>query len=1022
MALQVWLPLRGNLENIGLGSNNITGNGFTAVQNGKIGQCTKITSTIDTEFNGNIINSGSVSFGGWFKFNKSEIGAVLNSLSSISSSATTPTGNLIGNNYYGGIGIIWNANNIYSSGEFTSISIYSALRIADTYAIGTSAKAIEFDKWIHIFVTYSKTANKLSLYFDGILFSEQTTSTFSDAVSRNIHINYSGVYSGNGPSVPIPFCANDIRIYDHCLSAKEVKEISRAIVSHYKMDDECIECTANIASALEPVPNIGGWGKLRATYIDKNKYHIRHATTDPANLSYWSTFVYTLPEIYAGKTITFSARLNNISCYNLYDTGWICIGQGNDGQYPTHLNNPEANPGKYYNGLNNGLQLSWTGTLSNSHRYLVIELWNDNVDTSGFIEFDLYDIQIEEKDHATPYTKEFRGPKYDKTLYTEPDGTTWVRIAHHNDPANYRFSSDSEWSQGVYVNRNLWFDVYGVVAGLNSWEFMVKQKTTSDASETKYRWIQYTSPLTAVYDDVKPTAVTRITTSGYTDGGFGGLYVINYNTHMAITNSTNGNWYGAFGCWTEYHGGMPGYPTTDITSGYMDLYVRVNNPDMANKLHDCSGYNNDGTIYGYLSANPSSAKYNKSITFDGYDTAVCIGNLNTMVPEGIFTFSCWINVSVFGSKGWGTIFGGPSGFEYQSKRGSSASPLLVAYSWGQNSEGGQTYELNKWNMVTIVRTYSDAKFYLNGELYYTGSAATIPSGNYFLGSWRDYYSQNYKGSMSDVRIYATALSADDIKELYNTASYIDNSGNYLCYEFDEKMDVKNMLAGVQEALTKKTFVNGLSSYTQSNCQVTLTDEGYRIYRTPNVNPTDNGRTMWGGFVLDNTSNRLELKKGHTYIISFDIKGKSSTATHDIWWSNRVDWGGGGLSPNPSNVVCLNPVTNNFNNDKWQHFSYKFTINDNIYKVCTSSYYIYEEGETYLSYRHFKYGWNYYATGSEGTDVYINNIRMFDVTANSYIPLDMNKAGITNVTSVIENNDNCFIDKYGELNANHILEI
>lgn len=439
-------------------------------------------------------------------------------------------------------------------------------------------------------------------------------------------------------------------------------------------------------------------------------------------------------------------------------------------------------------------------------------------------------------------------------------------------------------------------------------------------------------------------------------------------------------------------------------------------------VYDDSGYNNDGTIYGYLSANPSSAKYNKSITFDGYDTAVCIGNLNTMVPEGIFTFSCWINVSVFGSKGWGTIFGGPSGFEYQSKRGSSASPLLVAYSWGQNSEGGQTYELNKWNMVTIVRTYSDAKFYLNGELYYTGSAATIPSGNYFLGSWRDYYSQNYKGSMSDVRIYATALSADDIKELYNTASYIDNSGNYLCYEFNEKMDAKNMLAGVQEALTKKTFVNGLSSYTQSNCQVTLTDEGYRIYRTPNVNPTDDGQTMWGGFVLDNTDNWLELKKGHTYIISFDIKGKSSTATHDICWSNHVGWGGGGLSPNPSNVVCLNPVTNNFNNDKWQHFSYKFTINDNIYKVCTLSYYIYEEGETYLSYRHFKYGWNYYATGSEGTDVYINNIRMFDVTANSYIPLDMNKAGITNVTSVIENNDNCFIDKYGELNANHILEI
>jgi len=39
MALQVWLPLNGNIKNQGLSNITVTNNGATVNDNGKIGKC-----------------------------------------------------------------------------------------------------------------------------------------------------------------------------------------------------------------------------------------------------------------------------------------------------------------------------------------------------------------------------------------------------------------------------------------------------------------------------------------------------------------------------------------------------------------------------------------------------------------------------------------------------------------------------------------------------------------------------------------------------------------------------------------------------------------------------------------------------------------------------------------------------------------------------------------------------------------------------------------------------------------------
>ena len=201
---------------------------------------------------------------------------------------------------------------------------------------------------------------------------------------------------------------------------------------------------------------------------------------------------------------------------------------------------------------------------------------------------------------------------------------------------------------------------------------------------------------------------------------------------------------------------------------------------------DCSGLSNNGTKIGGLSSstNPLSIRYESCYNFDGSTGSIQIPNLSTLVPSGEFTMNCWIyHDNTWSSKGYETILGGPSGFELEAKNGSTNSPALCAYSWGK---GTATYELNKWNMITMTRNASEAKFYINGELKITGSAGTIPSGNYFIGAWNTSSQQNYKGKISDFRLYSTVLSTEDIKTLYNTSASIDKNGNMYAYEFKEE--------------------------------------------------------------------------------------------------------------------------------------------------------------------------------------------------------------------------------------------
>ena len=64
--------------------------------------------------------------------------------------------------------------------------------------------------------------------------------------------------------------------------------------------------------------------------------------------------------------------------------------------------------------------------------------------------------------------------------------------------------------------------------------------------------------------------------------------------------------------------------------------------------------------------------------------------------------------------------------------------------------------------------------------YWSYSDSMLEIGNRSNGT-----SYPWKGQISDFRVYATALSAEDIKELYNTSAYVLDNGTLLTYSVEE---------------------------------------------------------------------------------------------------------------------------------------------------------------------------------------------------------------------------------------------
>lgn len=215
-------------------------------------------------------------------------------------------------------------------------------------------------------------------------------------------------------------------------------------------------------------------------------------------------------------------------------------------------------------------------------------------------------------------------------------------------------------------------------------------------------------------------------------------------------------------------------------------------------LDECSGMKNPVTKYGSNFTVCESPKRNNAITV-GASSAINLGNAPKLPYD--FSFAFWFKtsslennaqrlISCTESGGWnienaGTALRFPCHLSGEYKHTVMNTPaanllnewhhIVVTYNGLKVCiylDGVLDVEKTWFTTKTSVTYHASNTVWLKAE---AGTSATAPASTY-----------NTETSLSDFRFYASVLSAADVKELYNLAASIDNSGKMYCLSYNEE--------------------------------------------------------------------------------------------------------------------------------------------------------------------------------------------------------------------------------------------
>ena len=517
-----------------------------------------------------------------------------------------------------------------------------------TYFKYCSEGTVPINTWCHVGYVFDR--GKLSLYINGarqkIIYAGTNTGVYDYSnehlqsmifADTQIRIfNWSGAHDGY--SMLGNIC--DVRIYDHALSVKEVKELSKALVLHYTFDNENIgdgsgyRLSSDISYSNTSIVTSAaiGTGSLQCGGSTSVITNLTGDITQGTTISCWVKGA-----VPTDSRLIF-ADYNSKTAFGFFNNGQAiitCAGYGhacvsnvksswiNDDW--NHIVVRRSNGGVvscWINGVNQTLSSSqewthsenkfsvgcrysggwtsyFTGLIDDVRVYLtylsdidIQELytahWASNKQAQVFIN----SIQEINNEVSHKSNTGIQIINYLSEVIELSDGSCWLQVQHHNNKSgtNLFSSTDAFETKFVYHNDECWsaFPLIKEYGYFNSrYEFMALDQSINNYLTIR-RWAQSTNPFTATEAQSHPGAGNRTIIANYSSGD-GCLYKYSNSnssgrSFFVIANGTNTNWYGAFGCFTKWNNNIPSFYGQGVI-GVLDLYIRVS-PENAKKYRE----------------------------------------------------------------------------------------------------------------------------------------------------------------------------------------------------------------------------------------------------------------------------------------------------------------------------------------------------------------------------------------------------------------------------------------------------